>query len=57
MSGDLGVKHLDGYIELKDRSKDIIVVEKISAQLNWKQCFLVIQQFMKPLLLGSACAF
>ncbi|KAE9596508.1 hypothetical protein Lal_00007922 [Lupinus albus] len=24
-SGDLGVKHLDGYIELKDRSKDIII--------------------------------
>jgi len=24
-SGDLGVKHPDGYIELKDRSKDIII--------------------------------
>ncbi|ARO53179.1 acyl-CoA synthetase [Methylorubrum zatmanii] len=24
-SGDLGVKHLDGYIQLKDRSKDIII--------------------------------
>ncbi|CAH9054775.1 unnamed protein product [Cuscuta europaea] len=24
-SGDLGVKHADGYIELKDRSKDIII--------------------------------
>ncbi|XP_052197585.1 butanoate--CoA ligase AAE1-like [Diospyros lotus] len=24
-SGDLGVKHSDGYIELKDRSKDIII--------------------------------
>jgi fatty-acyl-CoA synthase len=24
-SGDLGVRHLDGYIELKDRSKDIII--------------------------------
>ena len=24
-SGDLGVKHPDGYIQLKDRSKDIIV--------------------------------
>ncbi|KAL3814666.1 hypothetical protein ACJIZ3_015934 [Penstemon smallii] len=24
-SGDLGVKHHDGYIELKDRSKDIII--------------------------------
>lgn len=24
-SGDLGVKHRDGYIELKDRSKDIII--------------------------------
>lgn len=24
-SGDLGVKHEDGYIELKDRSKDIII--------------------------------
>ncbi|XP_010266143.1 PREDICTED: probable acyl-activating enzyme 1, peroxisomal [Nelumbo nucifera] len=24
-SGDLGIKHADGYIELKDRSKDIII--------------------------------
>ena len=24
-SGDLGVKHPDGYIQLKDRSKDIII--------------------------------
>jgi fatty-acyl-CoA synthase len=24
-SGDLGVKHADGYIQLKDRSKDIII--------------------------------
>ncbi|PWA96708.1 putative acyl-activating enzyme 1, peroxisomal [Artemisia annua] len=24
-SGDLGVRHSDGYIELKDRSKDIII--------------------------------
>ncbi|KAL0348610.1 UNVERIFIED_CONTAM: Acetate/butyrate--CoA ligase AAE7, peroxisomal [Sesamum angustifolium] len=24
-SGDLGVKHPDGYIEIKDRSKDIII--------------------------------
>jgi fatty-acyl-CoA synthase len=24
-SGDLGVMHPDGYIELKDRSKDIII--------------------------------
>ncbi|GER31418.1 AMP dependent ligase [Striga asiatica] len=24
-SGDLGVKHADGYIEIKDRSKDIII--------------------------------
>jgi fatty-acyl-CoA synthase len=24
-SGDLGVRHADGYIELKDRSKDIII--------------------------------
>ena len=24
-SGDLGVRHLDGYIEVKDRSKDIII--------------------------------
>ena len=24
-SGDLGVRHLDGYIQLKDRSKDIII--------------------------------
>jgi fatty-acyl-CoA synthase len=24
-SGDLGVKHEDGYMELKDRSKDIII--------------------------------
>jgi fatty-acyl-CoA synthase len=24
-SGDLGVKHSDGYIQLKDRSKDIII--------------------------------
>ncbi|KAL8491485.1 hypothetical protein ACS0TY_023195 [Phlomoides rotata] len=24
-SGDLGVKHSDGYIELKDRSKDVII--------------------------------
>src|SRR6185437_4502654 len=24
-SGDLGVRHPDGYIELKDRSKDIII--------------------------------
>lgn len=24
-SGDLGVKHEDGYVELKDRSKDIII--------------------------------
>ena len=24
-SGDLGVKHPDGYVELKDRSKDIII--------------------------------
>src|SRR5438477_13130793 len=24
-SGDLGVMHADGYIELKDRSKDIII--------------------------------
>lgn len=24
-SGDLGVKHTDGYIEIKDRSKDIII--------------------------------
>ncbi|KAI3732963.1 hypothetical protein L1987_64176 [Smallanthus sonchifolius] len=25
LSGDLGVRHSDGYIELKDRSKDIII--------------------------------
>src|SRR5205085_98670 len=24
-SGDLGVRHADGYIQLKDRSKDIII--------------------------------
>ena len=24
-SGDLGVRHPDGYIQLKDRSKDIII--------------------------------
>ncbi|KAM0062856.1 putative AMP-dependent synthetase/ligase [Helianthus debilis subsp. tardiflorus] len=24
-SGDLGVRHSDGYIEFKDRSKDIII--------------------------------
>lgn len=24
-SGDLGVKHLDGYVEIRDRSKDIII--------------------------------
>jgi hypothetical protein len=24
-SGDLGVMHPDGYVELKDRSKDIII--------------------------------
>jgi fatty-acyl-CoA synthase len=24
-SGDLGVKHKDGYVQLKDRSKDIII--------------------------------
>ncbi len=24
-SGDLGVKHVDGYVQLKDRSKDIII--------------------------------
>ena len=24
-SGDLGVKHLDGYVQLRDRSKDIII--------------------------------
>ena len=24
-SGDLGVRHADGYVELKDRSKDIII--------------------------------
>ncbi len=24
-SGDLGVKHPDGYVQLKDRSKDIII--------------------------------
>ncbi|WP_163980783.1 AMP-binding enzyme, partial [Raoultella ornithinolytica] len=24
-SGDLGVKHADGYVQLKDRSKDIII--------------------------------
>ena len=24
-SGDLGVMHKDGYVELKDRSKDIII--------------------------------
>jgi fatty-acyl-CoA synthase len=33
-SGDLGVRHPDGYIELKDRSKDIIIsgAENISSQ-------------------------
>ena len=25
LSGDLGVRHADGYIQLKDRSKDIII--------------------------------
>ncbi|GFZ09070.1 acyl-activating enzyme 7 [Actinidia rufa] len=36
-SGDLGVKHPDGYIEIKDRSKDIIISggEKYQPDERW----------------------
>ncbi|MFO1019119.1 MAG: AMP-binding protein [Planctomycetales bacterium] len=37
-SGDLGVMHPDNYIELKDRSKDIIISgERISPRWKWRR--------------------
>ncbi|KAK8681522.1 hypothetical protein V6N13_053924 [Hibiscus sabdariffa] len=42
-SGDLTVRHPDGYIELKDRFKDIIIFGvKILSLLKWNRCFIAI---------------
>lgn len=49
-SGDIGVKHPDGYIELKDRSKDII----ISGGENISTIEVEAALFSHPLILEAA---
>ncbi len=47
-SGDLAVWHPDGYVEIKDRSKDIIISGgRISPVWRWKMCSIAIPMWTK----------
>ena len=47
--GDLGIKHPDGYFQLRDRSKDIIIsAARTSPRSRWRTCSLSIPASSSP---------
>jgi len=56
-TGDLGVQHADGYIEIKDRAKDIIVtggpVVRMYQRWKLKRHCTAIRRYSKPQWLQS----
>ena len=54
-SGDLGVKHPDGYIQIKDRSKDIIISggENISS-LEIEECLYKHDKIMEAAVVAKS---